>query len=107
MKRNFILSLVVLILSSCSDDDLDTKTIENLSGVTWYKTTVFVSDTEKGELEIVTDGFSTVEIGESIKVKTNAGYFSISAYNSKGKLISSYSKPFSGSTGKITAKDIF
>ena len=109
MKRNFILffSLIVLTFSSCSDDDLSTKTIENMSDVTWYKTTVLVSETENGDLEIVTDNFSTIEVGQSIKVKTNAGFFSISAYNAKGKLISSYRKSFSGNTGKVSAKDIF
>lgn len=111
MKKSVLLmfAVIAMVLSGCSkdDDDFNVVSIENLSGITWYKTTVFVSETKEGELDIVTDKLSTVEVGESLKIKTNAKYCSISAYNAKGKLISSYRKEITGNKVSIKSTDIF
>ena len=105
-----VIALSVAFLRSCNkleQEDFDVKTIENFSGYTWFKTIIFVSDTENGELEIVGDEFATVQIGQRIRVKTDCKYFSVSAKTSTGKRISTKRMKFEGNNGVVTLNDLY
>lgn len=105
-----VITLSVALLSSCNKlekEDFDVKTIENFSGYTWFKTIIFVSDTENGELEISGDEFATVQIGQKVRVKTDCKYFSISAKTSTGKRINTRMIKFEGNNGVVTLNDLY
>lgn len=105
-----VMTISVAFLSSCNkleEEDFDVCTIENFSGYTWYKTLVYVSDTEKGEYEIAHDGFVTVQVGQTIRVKTDCKYFAISAKTSTGNRIDSRRIKFNNNKGVVTLKDLF
>ena len=94
-----------MLLSGCSKDDSNSKTITNLSGATWYKAQVWFRSSPDGDLNGYKD-VGTVDIGESCTVDTDEPYFYIYAKDARGKLIMSETISFSGNKTNVTAKDL-
>lgn len=108
MKRKstvVILLLIAVLLNGCSKDDKDSKTITNLSGVTWYKAQVWFRSSPDGDLNGYKD-VGTVDVGESCTVDTDEPYFYIYAKDARGKLIMSETISFAGRKATVTSKDL-
>ncbi len=108
MKRKCTVSIILFIailLSGCSKDDKDSKTITNLSGETWYKAQVWFRDSPNGDLNGYKD-VGTVDVGESCIVDTDEPFFYIYAKDAKGKLIMSETISFAGRKTTVTSKDL-
>lgn len=108
MKRKSVVAILLFIavlLSGCSKDDKDSKTITNLSGETWYKTNILLHDTSDGESQAYEE-VGTVDIGQSIIVDTDKPYFHIFAKDSKGMGIISKTIPFNNDKATVTERDL-
>lgn len=99
------ITLMLFLLNGCSKDEKDSKTITNLSGVTWYKAQVWFRSSPDGDLNGYKD-VGTVDIGESCTVDTDEPYFYIYAKDARGKLIMSETILFSSNKATVTSKDL-
>ena len=85
-KALFILVLMFpMIFSGCEDEELNKRTIINLTDIIWYDTNVYlydINDTSKENIEV-----GTVDIGKSCSVKSIYPYYRIFAKDINGKTI--------------------
>lgn len=102
----FITAICITLFTGCSkDDDEPTKTITNLSGVTWYNTTVVFFDTEGGDITDYED-VGTIEIGKTCSVSTEKNIFHILAKDASGKSIMSNDIHLVNNKATVTANDL-
>ena len=110
MKHLFfaVMACVCLTLfTGCSKDDEEaTKTITNLSGVTWYKAQVWFKDAEGGELSGYKD-VGTIDIGDKCSVSTDSPVFYINAKDASGKMVMSKDIHFSNDKATVTQRDLY
>ncbi|KAA6303125.1 MAG: hypothetical protein EZS26_000728 [Candidatus Ordinivivax streblomastigis] len=106
MKRILFLLVVIfpLVFLSCEDEELNKKTIINLSGVTWYDTNVYLIDIDQETLKKSIE-VGTVEVSKSCTVKSIYPYFRISAKDIHGKIILSRLLGISEKTVTVGEKD--
>jgi hypothetical protein len=104
MKRVSIsLVLVFTLFSGCSGDDLNKRTIVNLTGYTWYDATVYFMTVDKESAG--NSHVGTVEISGKCTVTSNSPYFRIHAKDSEGKIIVSRDLGFDNDKTNTVTKD--
>lgn len=104
MKRiSVLLFLMFALFIKCSDDELNKRTIINLTGITWYDTTVYFMTLDKESAG--NSHVGTVEVGESCTVTSNNPYFRIHATGEDGKLIVSRDLGFDNDKTNTVTKD--
>lgn len=108
-KVLFLLAILPMMLfTACSsdDDDKETYTIKNLSGVNWYDVDVCImssGDDDAELLEMIDVG--DVAVGETCTISSEHSYFYISAKNNRGKIFMSKVKYLSKETS-VSSYDI-
>jgi len=103
----FSLMACLVLFTGCSDDDdKPTKSITNLSGVTWYKTQVWFRDAEGGDLSGYKD-VGTVNIGDACYVDTDKPIFYIYAKDASGNMVMSKDIYFSNDKATVNSKDLY
>lgn len=95
----------MLFLTACSsdDDDKETYTIKNLSGVNLDVCIMSSGEDDAELLEMIDAG--DVPVGETCTISSDHSYFYISAKNSRGKLFMSKVKYLS-KDASVSSRDI-
>jgi hypothetical protein len=104
MKRvSVLLFLAFALFIRCSDDELNKRTIINLTGVTWYDTIVYFMTSNKESAG--NSNVGTVERGGNCTVTSNNPYFRIHAKDSEGRMIISRDLGFENDKTNTVSKE--
>ena len=99
MKKYILLALSAIIFAGCAEDN--EVIITNLSGVNWYDTQIWYTnskDAMQGYTEV-----GSVSVGESCSVDTECQFIVVSARDSRGRLV--MSDYMDADNGIVTVKD--